>query len=148
AINVVCGHAGQALDGLVGAPQLTHDEWYAYADEWIEILERLWRTDTDVFDYSGRFFQLTGAGSFPKPLQQPRPAIMNAGTSEVGQRWAARHSDIMFTSAHEPGDAAVKARVDQVRALAREYGREVSVWMSSSIVCRPTEREAWDYLDY
>jgi alkanesulfonate monooxygenase SsuD/methylene tetrahydromethanopterin reductase-like flavin-dependent oxidoreductase (luciferase family) len=32
--------------------------------------------------------------------------------------------------------------------LARAYGREVSVWMSSSIVCRPTEREAWDYLDY
>ena len=40
AINVVCGHAGQALDGLVGAPQLDHDEWYAYADEWIEILAR------------------------------------------------------------------------------------------------------------
>ena len=138
AINVVCGHAGQALDGLVGAPQLSHDEWYAYADEWIEILERLWRAETDVFDFSGRFFQLKGAGSFPKPLQQPRPAIMNAGTSEVGQRWAAKHSDIMFTSAHEKGDAAVKARVDQVRSLAREYGREVSVWMSSSIVCRPT----------
>ena len=148
AINVVCGHAGQALDGLVGAPQLDHDEWYAYADEWIAILEKLWRADTDVFDYSGRFFQLKGAGSYPKPLQQPRPAIMNAGTSEVGQRWAARHSDIMFTSAHERGDEAVKARVNQVRALAREYGREVSVWMSSSIVCRPTEREAWDYLDY
>src|SRR5205085_1333216 len=80
AINVVCGHAGQALDGLVGAPQLDHDEWYEYADEWIEILERLWRADTDVFDYSGRYFQVQGAGSYPKPLQQPRPAIMNAGT--------------------------------------------------------------------
>lgn len=148
AINVVCGHAGQALDGLVGAPQLGHDEWYAYADEWIEILERLWSADTDVFDYSGRFFQLQGAGSYPKPLQQPRPVIMNAGTSAVGQRWAARHSDIMFTAAHEKGDEAVKARVDQIRALAREFGREVSVWMSSSIVCRATEREAWDYLDY
>lgn len=148
AINVVCGHAGQALDGLVGAPQLSHDEWYAYADEWIEILETLWRADTTVFNYSGRYFQLQSAGSYPKPLQQPRPVIMNAGTSEVGQRWAARHSDIMFTSAHETGDEAVKARVDRVRALAHEYGREVSVWMSSSIVCRPTEREAWDYLDY
>lgn len=148
AINVVCGHAGQALDGLVGAPQLSHDEWYAYADEWIEILETLWRADTTVFNYSGRYFQLQSAGSYPKPLQQPRPVIMNAGTSEVGQRWAARHSDIMFTSAHETGDEAVKARVNRVRALAHEYGREVSVWMSSSIVCRPTEREAWDYLDY
>jgi alkanesulfonate monooxygenase SsuD/methylene tetrahydromethanopterin reductase-like flavin-dependent oxidoreductase (luciferase family) len=148
AINVVCGHAGQALDGLVGAPQLDHDEWYAYADEWIEILERLWRADTDVFDYSGHYFEVKAAGSYPKPLQQPRPVIMNAGTSEVGQRWAARHSDIMFTSAHEKGDAAVKARVDHVRGLAREYGREISVWMSSSIVCRSTEREAWEYLDY
>ena len=64
AINVVCGHAGQALDGLVGAPELDHDEWYAYADEWIEILDRLW-SEPDIFDYAGRFFKLTGAGSYP-----------------------------------------------------------------------------------
>jgi alkanesulfonate monooxygenase SsuD/methylene tetrahydromethanopterin reductase-like flavin-dependent oxidoreductase (luciferase family) len=147
AINVVCGHAGQALEGLVGAPQLGHDEWYAYADEWIEILDRLW-SEPDIFDYSGRFFDLKGAGSYPKPVQQPRPPIMNAGNSDVGQRWAARHSDMMFTSA-PPGDyAAIKAKVDHIRGIAAEYGRDVEVWMSSSIVVRPTEREAQDYLDY
>ena len=147
AINVVCGHAGQALDGLVGAPELGHDEWYDYADEWIEILDRLW-SEPDIFDYSGRFFELNGAGSYPKPLQQPRPPIMNAGNSDVGQRWAARHSDMMFTSAPTGDYEAVKAKVDHIRGIAAEYGREVEVWMSSSVVVRPTEREAFDYLDH
>lgn len=147
AINVVCGHAGQALDGLVGVPELGHDEWYEYADEWIEILDRLW-SEPDIFDYSGRFFKLKGAGSYPKPLQQPRPPIMNAGNSDVGQRWAARHSDMMFTSAPSGDCEAVKAKVDHIRGIAAEYDREVEVWMSSSVVVRPTEREALDYLDY
>jgi alkanesulfonate monooxygenase SsuD/methylene tetrahydromethanopterin reductase-like flavin-dependent oxidoreductase (luciferase family) len=147
AINVVCGHAGQALDGLVGAPQLGHDEWYEYADEWIEILDRLW-SEPDIFDYSGRFFELKGAGSYPKPLQQPRPPIMNAGNSEIGQRWAARHSDMMFTAAPTGDYAAVRAKVDHIRGIAAEYGRDVEVWMSSSIVVRPTEREALEYLHY
>jgi dimethylsulfone monooxygenase len=147
AINVVCGHAGQALEGLVGAPELGHDEWYEYADEWIEILDRLW-SEPDVFDFSGRFFNLKGAGSYPKTLQQPRPPIMNAGNSDVGQRWAARHSDMMFTAAPNGDYAAVKAKVDHIRGIAAEYGREVEVWMSSSVVVRPTEREALEYLDY
>jgi len=147
AINVVCGHAGQALEGLVGAPELGHDEWYAYADEWIEILDRLW-SQPDIFDYSGRFFDLKGAGSYPKPLQQPRPPIMNAGNSDVGQRWAARHSDMMFTAAPTGDYAAISAKVDHIRGIAAEYGRDVEVWMSSSVVVRPTEREALEYLDY
>ncbi|MBV9600422.1 MAG: LLM class flavin-dependent oxidoreductase [Chloroflexi bacterium] len=147
AINVVCGHAGQALEGLVGAPDLGHDEWYAYADEWIEILDRLW-SEPDIFDYSGRYFELKGAGSYPKPVQQPRPPIMNAGNSDVGQRWAARHSDMMFTAAPTGDDEAIKAKVDHIRGIATEYGREVEVWMSSSVVVRPTEREALEYLDY
>ncbi|HEY2595356.1 MAG TPA: LLM class flavin-dependent oxidoreductase, partial [Chloroflexota bacterium] len=146
AINVVCGHAGQALEGLVGAPQLGHDEWYEYADEWIEILDKLW-SEQDIFDYSGRFFNLQGAGSYPKPLQQPRPPIMNAGNSDVGQRWAARHSDMMFTSAPTGDYAAIKAKVDHIRAIAAEYHRDVQVWMSSSVVVRSTEREALEYLD-
>ena len=147
AINVVCGHAGQALEGLVGAPDLGHDEWYEYADEWIEILDRLW-SEPDLVDYAGRFFNLKGAGSYPKPLQQPRPPIMNAGNSDVGQRWAARHSDMMFTAAPTGDYAAIKAKVDHIRDCAAEYGRDVQVWMSSSVVVRPTEREALEYLDY
>jgi dimethylsulfone monooxygenase len=147
AIYVVCGHAGQALEGLVGAPDLGHDQWYDYADEWIEIRDRLW-SEPDVFDFDGRFFNLKGAGSYPKRLQQPRPPIMNAGNSDIGQRWAARHSDMMFTAAPTGDYEAVKAKVDHIRGIAADYGREVEVWMSSSIVVRPTEREALDYLDY
>jgi alkanesulfonate monooxygenase SsuD/methylene tetrahydromethanopterin reductase-like flavin-dependent oxidoreductase (luciferase family) len=73
---------------------------------------------------------------------------MNAGNSPVGQRWAARYSDMFFTSA-PPGDFETMAtRADAMRALAREYRREVQVWIQGSVICRPTLREAEQYADY
>jgi hypothetical protein len=43
----------------------------------------------------------------------------------------------------------VKSRVDALRRLAYdEFKRPVQVWNSSYVVCRPTEKEAKDYLNY
>ena len=43
----------------------------------------------------------------------------------------------------------VRSRVDALRSLAwNEFGRDIQVWHSSYVVCRPTEREAREYLDY
>src|SRR4029078_1188337 len=100
------------------------------------------------FVFQGIFLNPKGPGPYPKPLQQPRPPIMNAGNSDVGQRWAARHSDMMFTAAPTGDYTAVNAKVDHIHGIAAEYGSDVQVWMSSSVVVRPTEREALEYLDY
>ena len=132
---------------LFNAPDLEHDAWYDYATEWMEIIQRLW-TDDEPVSYSGKFLTIQNARLRPRPIQQPHPAIMNAGGSPVGQRWAARHSDMMFTSAPAGDYAAIKQKVAGIRSLAQEYGRNVQVWLTSSVICRPTEREAQEYADY
>jgi alkanesulfonate monooxygenase SsuD/methylene tetrahydromethanopterin reductase-like flavin-dependent oxidoreductase (luciferase family) len=146
ALNIVCGSMNDDL-ALFETPPIEHDEGYDYASEWLEVVMRLW-SDPGEFAHDGRYFHIHRGGSKPKPIQLPYPAIMNAGRSEVGQRWAAQHSDMMFTAVTAGDNAEVKARVDHLKSLGREYGRDVQVWMTSSVVCRSSQQEAEDYLDY
>jgi len=144
-VNVVCGGGFFTREApMFGAPRMEHDLAYAYAAEWLDVCRRLWTSETE-FDYEGRFFQLRGLFHEPKPIQQPYPAIMNAGTSEVGQRFAAKEADIAFVPLVK---GHVKERVDSQRASAREFGREIQVWSNAYVVCRPTEKEARDYVHY
>lgn len=147
AINVVCGSQREDLD-LFAAPELDHDAWYEYATEWMEVIHALWSND-ERLTYRGKYLGVTNARLRPKPIQLPYPPIMNAGNSPVGQRWAARFSDMFFTSA-APGDFdAIAHHVQTIRSLAREeFGRDLQVWMTSSVICRPTQREAEEYADY
>lgn len=158
-INVVNGSRRDNLN-LFGLPEIEHDALYDLATEWLEIAERLW-TSEQPFDYPGQYFQLADAISEPRPLQQPRPAIMNAGVSPVGQRWAAQHADILFTAIRtgwssgaitQSGPAGglddARRQVGAARALAHEFGRQIQVWVTSSVVVRPTQQEADDYVDY
>ena len=96
-INIV---AGWNIDqfAMFGMTLLEHDDRYAQAAEWVEIIQRLW-TEDEPFDFKGRFYTLHDAYSEPKPLQRPRPPIMNAGLSPAGLQFAAEYSDLIFIAA-------------------------------------------------
>ncbi|MBV9323212.1 MAG: LLM class flavin-dependent oxidoreductase [Chloroflexi bacterium] len=146
ALNVVCGWFQDEFD-MFGLSLRDHDALYAYATEWLHIVRRLWSEDRE-WDFDGRFFHMSGGFSQPKPIQQPVP-VMNAGASGVGARFAAQHADMAFTgiAAHEEDTG--QARIAELRRLAREeFGRELQVWTSCGIVCRPTEREAEEFARY
>lgn len=144
-VNVVCGGGFFTREApMFGAPRMEHDLAYEYAAEWLDVCRRLWTSEKE-FDYEGRFFQLRGLFHEPKPIQQPYPPIMNAGTSEVGQRFAAKEADMVFVPLVK---GRVKEHVDSHHASAREFGREIQVWSNAYVVCRPTEKEARDYLHY
>src|SRR3546814_9175104 len=68
---------------------------YAYAQEWFEIVERLW-SSSKPFDYNGKFFQLEGAYCDPRPVHG-RPLIINAAGSSQGREFALRNADMLFT---------------------------------------------------
>jgi alkanesulfonate monooxygenase SsuD/methylene tetrahydromethanopterin reductase-like flavin-dependent oxidoreductase (luciferase family) len=147
ALNVVCGWF-QPEQEMFGVPIMPHDTRYEYAAEWLEVVRLLW-TSEDEFDYEGRFFRVPRGFHQPKPVQQPYPPTMNAGGSPVGQRFAAQQVDIAFTLVTQQDFETVKGRVDNIRRLAREYGRgEIQVWLNGYVVCRPTEGEAREYLHY
>ncbi len=146
ALNVVCGWFTPELE-MFGAPIMEHDLRYDYAIEWLDIVKRLW-TEEEPFDYEGRFFRIQRGTQQPKPLQQPFPAVMNAGSSGVGRHFAAKYADMVFTGLGRDGND-LKADVDAYRAMAWEdYRRELQIWGHWNVICRPTETEARDYLHY
>ena len=146
ALNVVCGwyqHEFEMFDYSLS----DHDGLYDYADEWLRIVRRLW-TDEAEWDFEGRFFQIHHGYSLPKPIQRSVP-VMNAGSSAVGARFAAREADLCFISMVAYDEDAGQKKIAELRGLAREeFGRDIQVWTSCGIVCRPTEREAIDFARY
>jgi FMNH2-dependent dimethyl sulfone monooxygenase len=147
ALNVVCGWFAPEF-AMFGRPMMDHETRYEYAAEWLDIIKRLW-TEDEEFDHQGRFFRVEKGFHQPKPLQKPHPPIMNAGRSGTGNRFAAKYSDMVFTSFHEIGHEGAGAAVAAFRKLAREeFGREIQVWSTAFVICRPTEKEAKDTLRY
>jgi alkanesulfonate monooxygenase SsuD/methylene tetrahydromethanopterin reductase-like flavin-dependent oxidoreductase (luciferase family) len=147
ALNIVCGWFQPELE-MFGAPIMEHDIRYEYAQEWLDVLKLLW-TAEDEFDFEGRFFKITKGFHQPKPIQQPFPAIMNAGGSPVGQRWAAKNADMGFVLLQQHDYDGAKRQVDHLKGLARDdFGRDIGVWASAYVVCRPTEKEARDFLNW
>jgi alkanesulfonate monooxygenase SsuD/methylene tetrahydromethanopterin reductase-like flavin-dependent oxidoreductase (luciferase family) len=143
-LNIVCGWNQDEFE-MFGIEQREHDIRYDYGQEWWDVVRRLW-TERGSFDFAGQFIKLEGLAAEPKPYGGRSPIVMNAGSSPPGQRFAARNCDMMFTALVDFDRA--KAQLSAIRAMAAEYGRNVQVYTSSHVVCRPTEREAREYHQY
>jgi len=132
-LNIVCGWFQPELE-MFGAKIMEHDERYIYASEWLHVLRLLW-TSEEEFDFEGKYFRIQKGFHQPMPIQRPFPAIMNAGGSPVGQRFAAKEADVAFVSVEKHDADTVKSRVDALRRLAHdEFNRSVQVWNSSYVV--------------
>lgn len=145
-INIVAG-SNPATYSAFGMPFEDHESRYAHAEEFMELLYLLWSSEGPV-SYDGRFYQVKNALCQPKPLQA-RPAIMNAGTSERGLDFAAKHADVVFT--HLPDDdlKATRELTSHCKDVAfSRYGRKVQVWTHAYIVMRETQEEADAFLHY
>lgn len=151
-LNVVCGWFPAEFE-MFGTPFLSHEDRYAYAGEWVDAVRLLW-TREEEFDFEGRYISIKKGWAQPKPLQQPHPKIMQAGTSGVGRYFAAKYADLAFVPNVEPpmwdqDHDTMRANYADLRRIAREdYGRNPDVWTSVGIICRPTRKEAEDYHHY
>ena len=139
-LNVVAGFNEQEFR-MLGMEVPSHEDRYAHAAEWMTVVRRAW-SDPEPFDFDGDYLHLHEVVSQPKPLQQPAPPIMSAGTSDVGRRFAARHADINFV--HLPSLEEMPPIVATAKADAMEdCGREVQIYSSAYIVVDDTEEAAW-----
>ena len=94
-----------------------------------------------------RYYRLKGARINPKPLQQPYPAIVNAGMSGAGRDFGAKHADFTFVNLKDIDE--LKAAIADIREAARtKYGREIGMLNHAYVVARDTEKEAIDYERY
>jgi dimethylsulfone monooxygenase len=74
---------------------------------------------------------------------------MNAGSSGIGARFAAKYADMAFVAFYEESLDRSRAQLAELRRIGREdFGRDFQIWTTCRVVCRPTEREARDYEHY
>jgi FMNH2-dependent dimethyl sulfone monooxygenase len=128
-LNIVAGWNKPEYDAMGLDLPTDHDDRYAMAQEWWDVVKRLW-TENGRYDIPGRFWDLKGVESNPKPFDGLLP-ILNAGSSPQGRDFAARNSNVVFTVVGGPEDGA--EIVQQVKANARDtYGSASSRPRTSS----------------
>jgi FMNH2-dependent dimethyl sulfone monooxygenase len=122
--NCVTGHS-QDEAALFGEQFIEHDERYAMAAEFVEIVERLW-ADQEPIDFEGKYYRVQGRIKAPRPVQQPRPLLVSAGASRAGTQFAADWCDALVTLAKD--DDGLRAVDGRLRALTAANRRDVGTW--------------------
>jgi FMN-dependent oxidoreductase (nitrilotriacetate monooxygenase family) len=159
--NIVTTWLASASGNYGGGGPLPHEDRYERAEEYMEVVKALWDSWSDdaVLDdrahgeyarpsgirpinHTGRYYQVTGPLNLPR-CPQGRPVFVQAGSSETGRRFAARHAEAVFTAQMEK--AAAKDFYADLKKLAVEEGRDptqVLVLPGLSPVIGSTEAEA------
>jgi alkanesulfonate monooxygenase SsuD/methylene tetrahydromethanopterin reductase-like flavin-dependent oxidoreductase (luciferase family) len=140
-LNLVCGWNADEF-AMFGIEQLEHDTRYAYGEEWLTAVRRLWTAD-EPFDFEGSFIRLSHAISKPHPYGGRAPLVMNAGSSTVGRSFGARNCDMLFTRFVDV-DAA-RQEIGEIRETARAAGRDVAVYTATYLVVRESRSAAEAY---
>ncbi|KAI5863386.1 Nitrilotriacetate monooxygenase component A/pristinamycin IIA synthase subunit A [Durotheca rogersii] len=161
--NIVTGYLDSAARNLGFAEQPKHDDRYAQAEEYLQVIYKLlessWRDDAVKLDrkagvytqpdlvrpinHRGKYFTVPGP-HICQPSPQRTPLILQAGTSRAGKQFAAQHAEAIFVSAHAPQVCA--RNIAEVRELARtQFGRDpahIKVLALVTAVLGRTEAEA------
>ncbi|MCU1528157.1 MAG: hypothetical protein JWP75_1920 [Frondihabitans sp.] len=159
--NIVTTRYAGAAGNFGFAEHPLHDDRYARAEEFVDVVSRLWGSwDADAvvadpvsgvwavqekirpIDFHGRFFDVAGALTLPRS-PQGRPAFAQAGSSGPGIALAGGTADVVFTAQDSP-DAARAFRAS-VHAAAIAKGRQASdvlVLPGVAFVIGSTEAEA------
>lgn len=138
-----------------------HDERYERADEYMEVCSRLWESwDADavemdmearVFadptkvhrvDFKGKWYKTQGPFTV-MPSVRRRPFLFQAGQSDRGRAFAARHAEGIFSAAR--GVKQMRAFCDDIAARAERLGRDPAaipiLWAGQPLVAH-SESEA------
>jgi dimethylsulfone monooxygenase len=138
-LNIVCGWNPEEF-AMFGLDLI--DKRYEQGLEWFEILSRVY-SEEKPFDFNGAFYKLKNVSGKPRPLQKPRPVTLNAAFSPPGRDFAAKAADFLFTTFTEIDKG--REHIEDMRTRAKAQGREVGVFTTCHVVCRPGQAEAEDY---
>ena len=138
-----------------------HDLRYRMADEFLDVTKGLWDSwEDDAFirnkatgvffdaakmhrlNHQGEFFSVQGPLNIARS-KQGRPVLIQAGSSEAGKTFAARHADAIFTSQGSVAEAV--QFYNDVKRRAVQYGRhpeEIVILPGCSPIVEQTPAEA------
>src|SRR3979490_243904 len=138
--NIVTGYLDSAARGAGKDKQTAHDDRYDVADEYMDVVYKLWEGSWE--DDAARGDRISGIFVDPakvhrvrhegnnyrvdaihlsEPSPQRTPVLYQAGTSPRGRQFAAQHAECVFMSG--PSAKIIAPRVAAIRALAKENGR-------------------------
>ncbi len=167
--NIVTGYLDSAARAMGLPAQPHHDERYDVADEYMEVVYKLWEgswaddavlrdkenrifADPDRIrrvQHRGRHFHVD-AIHLAEPSPQRTPVLYQAGSSRRGRQFAAAHAECVFINA--PNKGIARALVNDIRDRAVGQGRraeDVLVFLGRTAVVGQTRREAEEkYRDY
>lgn len=135
-----------AITGISAEPQegefiADKTERYRRTDEYLEIIQRTWTSD-EPFDFEGKYFNIKGAFSPIKPLQQPHIPISFGGSSDIAYDIAVKHADL-YALWGEPL-AGVKEQIAKLHTAALAANRPAPrVSLSVRLILGATEQLAW-----
>jgi len=159
--NIVTSWLATAARNYGGSSQVTHADRYARGEEFMAVVKALWDSWADdavlddrssgryadpdrirPIDHRGAHYAVEGPLNLPRS-PQGRPVLVQAGSSEVGRRFAARHAEAVFTAHLEK--ATAQAFYVDLKRLAGEEGRnpeQVLILPGLSPMIGSTEAEA------
>ncbi|KAG5368626.1 Dimethyl-sulfide monooxygenase [Yarrowia sp. C11] len=154
--NIVTSNSDSAARNFNRDSQVAHDDRYKVADEYMDVVYKLWETSwgeetvskgpkEDTYDASkiksidheGEYFKVKGP-SITLPSLQRTPVLFQAGMSSAGRSFAAKHAEVVFVSA--PSPQLVRQTVDALRSAAGD--RQIFVVCTLLVVVKATQEEA------
>jgi FMN-dependent oxidoreductase (nitrilotriacetate monooxygenase family) len=139
--NIVTSWLAAAARNYGGTTQVSHADRYARGEEFVQVVKALWDSwaDDAVIDdraggqyarpdrirpinHEGEFYKVAGPLNMPR-VPQGRPVFVQAGSSDTGRRFAARHAEAVFTAQMEK--ATAQAFYADLKALAAAEGRDI-----------------------
>ena len=161
--NIVTSYLESAARNFGLETQIEHDERYRIADEYMDVVYKLWegswRDDAVPRDFEsgqfavagrvrqihhkGKYFQVPGP-HICEPSPQRTPFLFQAGTSKAGTEFGAKHAEAIFLGAQLP--ELVQASVKALRQTAQEkFGRDpshIKIFTGICIIVGETDQEA------
>src|ERR1700720_2286112 len=159
--TIVTSWLATAAGNFSGAGQMSHADRYARAEEFMAVIKALWDSwahDAVIDDraggryarpdrirpinHKGEYYQVAGPLNLPR-CPQGRPVLVQAGSSDTGRRFAARHAEAVFTAHMEK--ATARAFYADLKARGAAEGRasdQVLILPGLSPMIASTETEA------
>jgi FMN-dependent oxidoreductase (nitrilotriacetate monooxygenase family) len=162
--NIVTTWSPQAGSNFGHIGQVAHADRYERAEEYMTVVKGLWDSWADdavlddraggryadrrrvrAIDHKGPHFPVLGPLNMPR-APQGRPVFVQAGSSDTGKRFAARHAEAVFTAHLEKATArAFYADLKELVAAEGRDPRDVIILPGFSPIIGSTETEAGRY---
>ncbi|EHU1196733.1 LLM class flavin-dependent oxidoreductase [Acinetobacter baumannii] len=160
--NIVTSYLESGSKNLGLKTQVNHDNRYDIADEYLEVLYKLWEgsweegsvlrdRESGIFadhkkvhpiQHEGKYFTVPGI-HICEPSPQRTPVLYQAGASSRGQKFASQNAECVFIAA--PSKIATKKVVQGIRQKLVQEGRDpysVKIYALLSIVTDETDAKA------